>query len=56
VIILSENRAKVKRFKIKLFHSISVREYADTPENNKLVSKLKKQYGEDNVKKVEVEE
>lgn len=51
---MSKNR--VKRFKIKLFHSISVKEYADTPENNELVSKLKKQYGEDNIKKVEVEE
>ena len=53
---MSKSRTEVKRFKIKLFHSISVKEYEDTPENNELVSKLKEQYGEDNVEKVEVKE
>lgn len=49
-----KNSIEVKRFKIKLFHHLSVKEYADTPENNELVIKLKHSYGVENVEKVEV--
>lgn len=54
MIILSKDRAEVKRFKIKFFCHLSVKEYADTPENNELVIKLKHTYGADNVERVEV--
>lgn len=56
MIILNKNEMKVRRFKIKMFHHLSVKEYENTVENNKLISKLKEQYGEDNVKKVWVRE
>lgn len=53
---MSKYRTEVKRFKIKLFGHLSVKEYTDSIENNELVIKLKSTYGEDNVEKVEVME
>ena len=54
MVILSEPKKEVKRFKIRLFKSLSVKEYEDTPENSELLDKLKQSYGNDNVQKVEV--
>lgn len=53
---MNKDKSELKRFKIKIFDHLSVKEYEDTPENRKLFSKLVEQYGEDNVKKVWVEE
>jgi len=53
---MSKDRTEVKRFKMKLFDHLSVKEYTDAPENNELVIKLKNLYGVENVEKVEVME